>query len=162
MTATAPPITLLEAAPGHVDALATLHRGLFTPAWDSASFNSLMQQPGSLALLAVSGIEAHPVGFILGRVVADEAEILSLGVSTEWQRQGVAAQLVGRLAELAGERGASRIFLEVAADNHPARQLYLAQDFSEVGRRAGYYERQHGPRVDALIMALSMTKALQR
>jgi len=155
-------MTLIEADQRHVDALAALHRALFDPPWDCASFNALMEQPGSLALLAVSGDEAHPVGFILGRVVADEAEILSLGVAAEWQRRGIAAQLVAGLAKRAGERGASRIFLEVAADNHPARQLYLAQGFGEVGRRTGYYDRQHQPRVDALIMALTFAQSAQR
>ncbi len=160
MSSPPPQVSIAEVDQRHADALAALHAGLFDPAWDSASFASLMQQPGSLALVASEG--AQPVGFILGRVVADEAEILSLGVASDWQRRGIAAQLVAGLTKLAAERGASRIFLEVAADNHPARQLYLAQGFSEVGRRAAYYERPHGLRADALIMALSLSKTTQR
>lgn len=133
-------------------ALAELHGLLFTPAWDAGSIRSLMEHSGSLALLASLG-EKHQVGFVLGRVIADEAEILSIGVARDWHRRGIAGRLVAALARLAGEQGATRMYLEVAADNGPARQLYLAQGFSEVGRRAAYYDLPHGQKVDALIMA---------
>ncbi|MCL4765582.1 MAG: GNAT family N-acetyltransferase [Hyphomicrobiaceae bacterium] len=146
-------VTVIEAGQQHLGDLAALHRALFSPAWDGASFNSLMEQPGSLALLAATGRTAQPVGFIFGRVVADEAEILSLGVALGWQRRGIAARLVASLTDVAAARGACRIFLEVAADNAPARQLYLAQGFGEAGRRVAYYERQRGPWSDALIMS---------
>jgi ribosomal-protein-alanine N-acetyltransferase len=44
------------------------------------------------------------------------------------------------------------MFLEVAADNEAALALYAALGFSPAGRRFRYYERSHGPRVDAIIL----------
>lgn len=146
-------VRVIEAGSEWANVFSELHRSLFVPAWDRASFNALMDHTGSLALLAVAGSGEYPVGFVLSRIAADEAEILSVGVAKDWQRRGVATQLLSELEKLACARRVSRIFLEVATDNGPATQLYRAQGFSEVGRRPAYYDRPDGCRVDALIMA---------
>ena len=148
-------ITIRSAGSGEVAIFAALHREHFTPAWDARAFQRLMEQDGALALLAVA--EDQPIGFILGRVVADEAEILTVGVTPAWQRKGVATQLAYELTGRAAARGAGRIFLEVATDNEAALQLYRSVGFREVGRRRGYYERPGKPRVDAIIMAKDCT-----
>lgn len=153
-------IEIIEADEEHLGALAQLHRQLFVPPWDEASFGALMEQSGTLAILASA--EAHaPIGFILARIVADEAEILTLGVLPRYQRHGIAARLVTAVSQRSTERGAGRIYLEVASDNAAARQLYLSQGFEEVGRRPGYYERPPGPPVDALIMAKTLAAVPQ-
>ena len=151
-------VTVIDADAQFADAFAALQSQLFAQAWDSESFTALMQQPASLALIALSGDEARPVGFVLGRVIADEAEIMSIGVAQDRQRQGIAARLMTDFVRLAGKHGADRVFLEVAEDNEPARQLYLAQGFSEVGRRGAYYERPQGTRVDALVLARNVQR----
>jgi ribosomal-protein-alanine acetyltransferase len=144
-------IAIRPAGANEAAVFAALHGEHFTPAWDAQSFRELMEQDGALALLAVADDE--PIGFILGRVVVDEAEILTIGVSQSWQRKGVATMLVNQLARYAIEKGARRIFLEVATDNEAARRLYLSLDFHEVGRRPAYYERPGEARVDAIIMS---------
>lgn len=145
-------VRVIEAGSEYADMLAALHKDLFTPAWDSTSFKALIDHPGSVSLVAVPSDGEHPTGYVLGRVIAGEAEILSLGVARKWQRRGIAAALITELARLVAARGASHIFLEVAADNHPALELYRLQGFSEVGRRPGYYDRQNSQRSDALIL----------
>ena len=55
------------------------------------------------------------------------------------------------------EHGATRAFLEVAADNIPAQTLYQAQGYAIQGRRKGYYRREDGPSVDALIMVRALS-----
>ena len=155
MTSERPAILeLIEASGPEVNRiLSALHAALFTPAWSSDDFASLHSHPGSIALLARSISGRRPIGFILGRVVVDEAEILSVGVLPEAQRQGIGSRLVGEFARLAAERGATRLFLEVAADNSVARQLYRAQGFCIVGRRPGYYEHPAKAPTDAIIMS---------
>ena len=78
-------ISVIQAGWKDADVFAALHSELFTPAWDNASFVALMNQPGSLAFRAETSDGGLPVGFILGRVVADEAEILSMGVTGDWR-----------------------------------------------------------------------------
>lgn len=151
-------VTLIEAGTQDLQALSALHREHFSPPWGPDEFAALIEQPGSVALLAVVPEADRPVGFILGRVIADESEILTLGVARDWQRRGIASRLVMAFSLWAAGRGASRIFLEVAEDNIAARQLYGAHGFEEAGRRPDYYERPTGTPVDALIMSRTIER----
>ena len=56
------------------------------------------------------------------------------------------------------ERGAAKLFLEVAEDNAPAQHLYHMLGFTAVGRRPGYYRRKTGPAVAALTLRRILTE----
>jgi len=134
--------------------LAALHAEAFAgqtqELWSEQSLRELLAMPGALALLALQG--QQPVGFILLRLAADEAEIITLAVQPQVRRQGVARRLltVG-LAKVTG-RGAQQCFLEVAESNMAARGLYASAGFAEVGRRPGYYRDAAGAPRDAILM----------
>jgi tRNA threonylcarbamoyladenosine biosynthesis protein TsaB len=134
--------------------LAALHAEAFAgqsqELWTEQSLRELLAMPGALALLALQG--EQPVGFILLRLAADEAEIITLAVQPQVRRQGVARRLltVG-LAKVTG-RGAQQCFLEVADTNAAARALYASAGFAEVGRRPGYYRDAAGVLRDAILM----------
>lgn len=137
--------------------LAAIHAEAFdgpgeTP-WSAAAFADLLAQAG---VFAVEG----PDGFILMRVVADEAEILTLAVRPGARRGGVGGRLVGEGVLAAAARGAVRVFLEVAEDNAAARALYARAGFAEAGRRRGYYAGADGARRDALILATDLAAPL--
>jgi Fur family ferric uptake transcriptional regulator len=149
----------------HAGALARLHAGLFEAPWDARTFRELLAVPGTLALVAGPGLMTtdkvpaalRPWGLVVGRVVLDEAEILTLGVAEDRRRLGIAARLVEELCEVIGRRGAQRLFLEVAESNGAARTLYARLGFRELGRRRGYYERTGAPPEDALNLCLTLT-----
>ncbi len=134
--------------PDNADALAALHAAAFAAPWDEAAMRDLLSQPGAFA------VGREEAGFILCRVVADEAEVLTLATAPASRRQGLGLLLVEAAAETASAQGASRLFLEVAEDNAAARALYARAGFLEVGRRRGYYARPGGPAIDALVLAL--------
>ena len=48
---------------------------------------------------------------------------------------------------------ATRLFLEVAADNAAALKLYGKMGFSPVSERRGYYPRPDGSAATAIVMA---------
>ncbi len=96
------------------------------------------------------------VGFVMGQLAADEAEILSIGVAKDWQRKGIGRRLVDGLARAVARAEVKRVFLEVAADNAAALALYSRLGFTETGRRKGYYERKGKPPVDALRLTLDV------
>ncbi|MBN8551724.1 MAG: GNAT family N-acetyltransferase [Caulobacterales bacterium] len=131
------------------EALAEVHASAFDPPWDAATFATLLGQPGVLAL-------GDDDGFILIRVVLDEAEILTLAVRPEARRRGRGRGLVASAGRLARSLGADRLYLEVAQDNGAAQALYVAGGFVEVGRRPGYYSRPTGPAVAALLLARNL------
>lgn len=133
--------------------LAALHAEAFDTPWDAAAFETLLGQAG------VHLAEA-PDGFILMRTVADEAEILTLAVRPAARLRGLGAELVQQGAAQAAARGATRVFLEVAEDNAPARALYARAGFAEAGRRPRYYARADGSRRDALLLALDLVARL--
>jgi ribosomal-protein-alanine N-acetyltransferase len=124
-----------------------LHAACFTDAWSAVSFHALLTSPGVSALLAPSVTE--PAGFILWRVAADEAEILSLGVLPLARRRGLARELVLAAAKAAFENGSQSLFLEVAAANKAAFALYSGLGFAQAGRRPAYYRKPDGTAADA-------------
>ena len=137
------------------DVLAALHAEAFASPWDAQAFTNLLAQPGVLL-----GVEAD--GFILIRVVLDEAEILTLAVRPAARRAGLGGRLVGQGAVQAVQGGANRLFLEVAEDNAAARALYARAGFEAAGRRKAYYARRDGPAADALILTLNLPVRLPR
>ena len=131
--------------------MARLHARCFaTPRpWTAAEFAAVIADP-----LCFTLIESD--GFLIGREVADEAEILTLAVDPEARRRGTGARLVqGFLAE-AQNRGAASAFLEVAANNQPAICLYLQAGFGEAGLRRGYYTSADAAAVDAVVMTRAL------
>ncbi|MGA0544887.1 ribosomal protein S18-alanine N-acetyltransferase [Brevundimonas sp. VNH65] len=135
--------------PANAPVLAGIHAQAFAAPWASATFADLLDQSGVFALAAGRD------GFILCRVVADEAEVLTLAVRPDARRSGLGLGLVRRAADHAAAAGAARLFLEVAEDNAPALKLYDRAGFRTVGRRRGYYPRPDGAAVDALILAFA-------
>ena len=127
-------------------ALAALHAQAFAAPWSAREFADLLSQPGVLAI-------QEPDGFILIRVVLDEAEILTLAVIPKARRLGLGRRLVEEGAVVATQAGAARLFLEVAEDNTPARALYDRAGFRQIGRRKAYYTQANGSRTDAVVMS---------
>jgi [ribosomal protein S18]-alanine N-acetyltransferase len=136
-------------------ALARAHAAGFDAPWDEATIAALLATPNVLAFAA--GPASAPAGFILLRLAADEAEILTLATIPPHRRRGVALALLGAATEAAGARGARSLFLEVAADNIAARALYTKAQFTPVGARRGYYARAAGA-VDALILRRDLNR----
>jgi Fur family ferric uptake transcriptional regulator len=133
----------------HPAVLAALHAQAFEASWDEAAFSALLAGPGVFAVMAVEG--DAPVGFILCRAAAGEAEILTLATAPAHRRRGVGAALAEAAIVRVRSMGATALFLEVAEDNAAAIALYEGQGFVRVGRRPGYYARD-AARIDALVL----------
>jgi len=130
--------------------LAGLHGQCFDQVWDAATFRRLMDHPGTFALITRADA-ATAAGFALVRVVAEESELLTLGVAPPWRRQGLAALLLADALERSALAGATAMVLEVAEDNLAARALYDGFTFAPIGRRTRYYSRPSGA-TDAITM----------
>jgi ribosomal-protein-alanine N-acetyltransferase len=152
--------SMLWASPDRAEEIAALHAKLFSPPWDTAAIKGLLEHPAATSLIAVAGGQKKSViAFVIGQLAADEAEILSIGVSPDWQRVGLATGLLEGLSRAARRGGAKRIFIEVAEDNAAGLALYRKLGFTESGRRKRYYERPGSPAVDALILVLNLEPA---
>jgi ribosomal-protein-alanine N-acetyltransferase len=141
---------LSEAGPRDAPALAALHAASFRRGWSEDEFERLLLDRSVLVHRATLG--HRPVGFIISRLAAGEAEILSVAVARSHQGRGLARRLLDlHMRRLAG-LGARTIFLEVDDDNLPARRLYARSAFRQVGRRDGYYPRPGSAAGAALVL----------
>lgn len=150
-------VSLLWIEAEGAEVLAAMHDVLFDPSWKADAMQSLLEHPGSTALICKVRAHLHavpqPAGFAMGQLAADEAEILSIGVLPPFQKSGLGRRLLKGLSTALSNAGAERLFLEVAADNPAAIALYESEGFKQVGKRPGYYERAGSSPVDALVLA---------
>jgi ribosomal-protein-alanine N-acetyltransferase len=100
----------------------------------------------------------HDHGFLIAQIVADEGEILAIATNPTQQRKGVASSLLSELIRQAEQKGITRIFLDVAAQNQPARAFYAAKGFGQVGMRKAYYTLRYGTKDDALLLSLAIAQ----
>lgn len=142
---------ILPAGLPHAALLAELHKAGFPQPWSEKALAELLAMPGAFAFVVQE--EGEPVGFVLARVAADEAEIVTIAVIPDCRRSGFGGRLMDRVLDEARRRGAVRLFLEVAEDNRAARRLYENLGFAEVGRRRKYYGA-----TDALVLARPLTE----
>ncbi len=132
--------------------IAGLYAQSFDDPWPEPSVRELLSAHGTWGLVVLSGAAKDPAGFLLARVVADEAEILSIGISPDHRRTGLAKSLMAAAMPRMANSGAANVFLEVGTDNPGAMNLYFGLGFLEVGRRKKYYRRQDGSYADALVL----------
>ena len=137
----------------HAWALASIHESAFVRPWSAVDFERLLAERHVLADGLFLGRSPHPAGFVLSRVAADEAEILSMAMGHEARGRGHAAPLLGHHLDELVRAGARVLHLEVEESNVPALALYRRLGFHEVGRRAGYYAKVDGTRAAALTMS---------
>jgi ribosomal-protein-alanine N-acetyltransferase len=143
-------LTIRVAQSGDSSTIAALHSLCFETPWPHETIIDFIAND----LVLVSGDDVD--GFIIVRHIVDEAEILSLAVTETLRQSGLGSSLVMAACEQLHQMGVRRLFLEVAADNHPARRLYERAGFRQIGLRKAYYKRAIGPNGDAIIMAVDL------
>ena len=98
---------------------------------------------------------AHQLqGFLLLRVIADKAEILSLGVKKRVRRNGIGKYLIEKATRFSALHQLESIVLEVAETNRDAVGFYKKQGFLKIGIRKNYYVFSGKNKKNALIMHL--------
>jgi [ribosomal protein S18]-alanine N-acetyltransferase len=130
--------TFSSAQPRDALPIAHLHAASFGRGWGEDEVYQLLVDSAVVAHRAT--IRRTMVGFIMSRLISDEAEILSVAIAPARRGRGLSRPLLDfHLRSLAGH-GARTVFLEVDEHNVPACRLYGGAAFHEVGRRRGYYE----------------------
>ena len=100
------PATARDAA-----ALSALHRASFHRGWSEGEFQQMLAERNTLAHRLRLGEQT--VGFIISRIAADEAEILSVAIAAKYRGRGLSGGLLRtHLGHLAGY-GLKTVFLEV-------------------------------------------------
>ena len=126
------------------DLMAALHAKSFEMPWTKQDFADLLTLSTTKGLICEKGM-------IVCSICGEDAEILTLCVSPEYRRQGIAVQMIEKMCEYMKNFQVASLFLEVNVNNTPAIKLYEKCGFVKVGTRKNYYKTKQG-RQDALIL----------
>ncbi len=137
---------------GDLDAVMEIELRAYPYPWTRGIFLDCLRAgyPGRV-LESIDGL----VGYGMLSLAANEAHVLNVCVDPRRQSHGYGRRLLRELVQLARQRGALRVFLEVRPSNAPAIALYESEGFNEIGRRPRYYPAANG-REDALVMAVEL------
>jgi len=128
--------------------MAKLHlmSGSPTRSWSESEYKNL---------LATDKIRFFYVenGFLVGRLIGQDAEILNVIIHPKYRRLGKARHLISKFENEAKNVGSSRCFLEVAESNSSANKLYHDLGYLKVGQRKNYYKFIDGRKDNASILA---------
>jgi len=123
---------------------------VFSDPWSANDFTECITSGVPFFVAEQRGVVA---GYVVAHGVADEGEVLNLGVAAAHRRQGIGRALVEHVLQALGGLGVRTVYLEVRASNAAARHLYEALGFGEVARRARYYRR---PVEDAVVLSAKL------
>jgi ribosomal-protein-alanine N-acetyltransferase len=136
----------------NAEACARLHAAIFAHPWSADEIARLIADGSSLSAAALDPTGGVLRGFVIARLAADEAEILTVAVDTAWRGKGAGRALVSEILRQAAYAGARSMFLEVEDGNAAAVALYRRLGFMKIGERPGYYRRRDGSRALAVVM----------
>ncbi|MFT4701335.1 MAG: ribosomal-protein-alanine N-acetyltransferase, partial [Yoonia sp.] len=116
------------------ETLAQMHAAAFqdTRPWSASEFATLLESNGVILL-------GDSQSFLLGRLIVDEAEVLTLVTPPIFRRQGHAQRCLAAFLDVLAQQQATSVFLEVSDENVAAKSLYSKYNFHNVGTRPNYY-----------------------
>ena len=117
--------------------------------WSAELLASELQRGSGWQYVFQEGERRGILGFIIGTLVLDEAEILKIAVAPEYRRQKIASQLLQKALAFLKTQKAAHCFLELRRSNQAAFNLYQKHGFEVIATRRDYYK---DPTEDALIM----------
>ena len=100
-------------------------------------------------IVACDGGSDRIIGLAGFWLMAGEAHIVNIAVRGDYQRRGIGEIMLIKLINMALEKGADTITLEVRKSNAAAQKLYQKYNINIKGVRRGYYLDD---REDAVIM----------
>lgn len=141
--------------------LAQIESELFVhDAWSAAQINSLLTQPFNHIIYATDELNQRLVGYCFYSHIFEDAEILRIGTCLDYQKQGIASQLLAAMAQMCQATGAERMLLEVREDNHAAIAFYQKHGFEQIAVRKNYYDNHDMTKTHALIMQRKLNTKL--
>ena len=141
-----------EISLGDLDGIVQIERAVNPFPWGEEALRDTIASSGHHLM---SLREGRAVGFLLSSFVLDEAQLLLIGVSLDWQGVGVGGQLLKELINRSQDQGQKLIYLEVRSGNERAIRLYRSLGFIDIGVRRDYYPGLVG-REDAIVMSLQL------
>jgi len=106
--------------------------------WTKEQFVLALQQEKNHFLYVVNG--RNLVGFLAYSYLLDQADIINLAIHPDFQKEGLATQLLMLMEENLNKAKIKEVFLEVRAKNLAAQKFYQVQGFEKISMRSHYYK----------------------
>ena len=136
---------------------ARLHMEGFGRAWSDGEFAALLLQDPVFGFVArPQGRPGKADGFVLTRLTAGEAEILTIAVARPRRGRGIGRALMDAVLRRLHSERAKELFLEIGPGNDRAIALYRRLGFEEVARRPSYYGPDNSRDGTAVVMRLGL------
>ena len=125
--------------------------------WSFATFALELSRVDAVFLVAraPSVQDEGVLGYVCGWLIGPEAQLHNVAVDPDYQRTGIAKQLLGAFLSQARQFGCTDCVLEARASNVAAINLYASFNFKVIGHRPQYYSN---PLEDACIMSCALNK----
>lgn len=137
--------------PGDLDEVLEIERESFSMPWSRDTFLNELDFPENVYLVA--RLKDKVVGYAGIRFYGRQGHITTIAVAPRWRGNQIGEQLLLALLEVARDRKAKEVILEVRPSNKIAISLYEKYGFKTVGIIPGYYI-DNGE--DALLMRLKI------
>lgn len=136
-----------RATPKDASSIAAAEELCFSDPWCERDILGYISTEGGVCFVALR--DGRLIAYILGRLIAPEAEIYRIAVLPDERRRGVGYRLLDFAMKTERGHGLETVFLEVRSKNAAAIALYSSYGFKRVGVRWGYYKN---PDDDAIVM----------
>ncbi len=141
------PFTVRRYQPGDGEAVSEICRQSPQAAqWSKESYD---QAHSSGQIVLIAELNGQVCGFLVARIIGDEAEILNMAVDKLHRRHGIGSGLLTAAISAAQAQNAQNIYLEVRESNSAAISFYGQNEFEKASERRGYYSR---PTENAVVM----------
>lgn len=121
-------------------------------AWSKDVFQSELDLIPDQRMYWVASVDGKVVGYSGVAVIDDFADVATIAVASDFQKQGIGSKLFQFILDYASEHGANRVLLEVRTNNSGAIEMYKKFGFKIVAERPNYY----GPKLDAYVMEVAI------
>lgn len=122
-------------------AVLEIENNCFEFPWREDDFFRCLQQRNCIGMVAE--YEKRVVGFMIYEVPKNRIRLLNIATAPEFQRQGVARQMIAKLVGKLDRQGRNRIISEVRETNLPALVFFRSLGFRAVVVLKNYYEKMN-------------------
>ena len=125
--------------------------------WTQLQFTTSIENSNNLSYCL--SLKGKTIGYLIAMLTLDTADILNIGIESNFKRQGHGTALLNHFIGDLRKRNISEILLEVRAGNKSAIQFYKKQGFEKISVRKNYYmknSKNQSQREDGIIMSIKI------
>ncbi|WP_019157050.1 ribosomal protein S18-alanine N-acetyltransferase [Robertmurraya massiliosenegalensis] len=131
-------LTFREMVEKDIDQIMIIENQSFATPWSRESFENELTK-NRFALYTVLEDEEGVFGYCGVWIIIDEAHITNIALLPKYRGRKLGEALLKKVMEIAREKGAKTMTLEVRVSNHVAQSLYRKLGFQNGGIRKNYY-----------------------